>query len=359
LKTEGRNKAADVIARQLSGWYETQKRRLPWRETRDPYPIWISEIMLQQTQVQTVIPYYERFLDTFPTVEVLARSALQDVLKAWENLGYYARARHVHEAANIITHQFGGQMPDRWDDIIRLPGIGSYTAGAILSIAFKKPVPAVDGNVRRVLSRLFAVKKPIDDPRTRRRLYELAERLVPEDSPDVFNQAMMELGALICKSGNPSCARCPLQTVCRAYEQGLQHRLPMTKKKGKLPHEHATAGILHDHRQRVLIVQRPARGLLGSLWKFPGGFTLPEETPAEGLRRTIQEELDLEIHASEWVTSVKHAFTHFRMTLHVFHCLHTGVEPRALTCQAWQWASLHDLETLPFSKADRKVISSI
>jgi A/G-specific adenine glycosylase len=354
-----RHETAFDIAKRLIDWYGRQSRDLPWRKTRDPYHIWISEIMLQQTQVQTVIPYYYRFLKEFPTIEALAQSSLQDVLKAWENLGYYARARHVHEAAKTIMHQFGGQMPDTWDALIHLPGIGSYTAGAILSIAFRKRFPAVDGNVRRVLSRFFAIADPIDQPRTQRHLYQLAEKFIPDHSPGSFNQALMELGSLICKSRNPSCYDCPVQSFCQAYDQMLQHQLPVRAKRDKRPQENATAAILRDNLHRILVVQRPVRGLLGSLWKFPGGLILPKESLTDGLRRTILEELGLQIEEATWITSLKHTYTHFRMTLHIFHCTYNGSKPRALTCQGWKWVSIRDLEKLPFSKADRKAISAI
>ena len=315
--------------------------------------------MLQQTQVATVIPYYHRFLKKFPTVETLARTDLHDVLKVWENLGYYARARHVHESAKIITRQFGGHIPDTWNDITRLPGIGIYTAGAILSIAFRKRVPAVDGNVRRVLSRLFAIKNPIDQPRTQRVLYQLAERLIPDHSPGSFNQALMDLGSLICISKNPLCSICPVLKHCRAFKLSLQHRLPVAGKRSALPHKIATAAILRDSQNRVLIVQRPAKGLLGSLWKFPGGFLYEGEALPEGLRRTVEEELGLEIQAHDLISSVKHAYTHFRMTLHIFHCLHNGAESFTAPCQNRRWATPDDFAKLPFSRADRKVIAAI
>jgi A/G-specific adenine glycosylase len=351
--------SASRITEQLLAWYNRQGRALPWRETHDPYHIWISEIMLQQTQVDTVIPYFHRFLKQFPTVESLARSNLHDVMMVWENLGYYARAVNMHEAAQIISHDFAGNMPDTWDALIQLPGIGPYTAGAILSIAFEKRIPAVDGNARRVLSRLFAVEDPVDRPRTQRGLYRLAEKLIPLDSPGNFNQALMDLGSLICTSKNPSCSICPVLNHCRAFELALQHHLPVAGKRSSLPHKNAAAAILRDSQNRVLIVQRPAKGLLGSLWKFPGGFLHEGEALPDGLQRTVKEELGLEIQVLDLISSVKHAYTHFRMTLHIFHCIHNGAEPFASPCQNQQWATPDDFAKLPFSRADRKVIAAI
>jgi A/G-specific adenine glycosylase len=351
--------SASRITEQLLVWYDRQGRTLPWRETHDPYHIWISEIMLQQTQVFTVIPYFHRFLKQFPTVESLARSNLHDVMMVWENLGYYARAVNMHEAAKIISHEFAAKMPDTWDALIQLPGIGPYTAGAILSIAFGKRIPAVDGNARRVLSRLFAVEDPVDRPRTQRDLYRLAEKLIPLDSPGNFNQALMDLGSLICISKNPLCSICPVLNHCRAFGLTLQHRLPVAGKRNSLPHKNAAAAILWNSQNRVLVVQRSAKGLLGSLWKFPGGFLHDGEALPDGLRRTVHEELGLEIQVHDLISSVKHAYTHFRMTLHFFHCTHNGAEPFAPSCQNQQWATPDDFAKLPFSRADRKVIAAI
>ena len=327
--------------------------------TRDPYHIWVSEIMLQQTQVDTVIPYYHRFLKEFPSVEALAQADLHDVLMVWENLGYYGRARNLHKAARIISHEFGGAMPDTWDDLIALPGIGPYTAGAILSIAFGKRYPAVDGNARRVLSRLFAVDDPVDRPETQRTLYELAEGLTPPDSPGIFCQALMDLGSLICMPGNPRCCDCPVCNHCLACERNVQRCLPVISKKNKIPHKDAVAAILCDFRNRVLVVRRPAGGLLGSLWRFPGGFPREGEPLTDGLRRMVLEELGLKINVRDDVTaSVKHAYTHFSMTLHIFRCTHNGAEPDPILCREWQWIAPEDFKKLPFSRAERKVIAA-
>jgi A/G-specific adenine glycosylase len=348
-----------IIGRLLA-WYDRQKRDLPWRMTRDPYHIWVSEIMLQQTQVDTVIPYYHHFLKEFPSVEALARADLHDVLMVWENLGYYGRARNLHKAARIISHEFGGAMPDTWDDLIDLPGIGPYTAGAILSIAFGKRYPAVDGNARRVLSRLFAVDDPVNRPETQRTLYELAEGLTPFDFPGIFCQALMDLGSLICMPGNPLCYDCPVCNHCRAFEMNVQHRLPVISKKNKIPHKDAVAAILCDSRNRVLVVRRPAGGLLGSLWRFPGGFPHEGEPLPDGLRRIVLEELGLKINVhDDVISSVKHAYTHFSMTLHIYRCTHNGAEPDLSLCRDWQWIAPEDFKKLPFSRAERKVIAAV
>ncbi len=344
------------IRRKLLGWYDGHRRRLPWRETRDPYAIWISEIMLQQTQVKTVVPYYLRFLERFPTVETLAHAPLGEVLKTWENLGYYARVRNLHKAAGEIAEQYGGRIPDNREEIIRLPGIGRYTAGAILSIAFGRVVPAVDGNVRRVISRLFEITESVDDEETRERIEALVQTLVPKRDPGRFNQALMELGAVRCTPKSPSCPACPLQDDCRARAQGLAHRLPARGKKKTVPHREVVAAVIRDGKGRILIVQRPARGLLGSLWKFPGGILNPQEAREEGLKRIVRDELGIGIGVGSPLVAVKHAYTHFRITLTAFSCTLLEGSPAG---PQWRWAGAGESEALPFSSADRRIARSV
>ena len=344
------------IRRGLPRWYDDHRRPLPWRETRDPYAIWISEIMLQQTRVETVVPYYRRFLKRFPTVEALARAPLGDVLKIWENLGYYARVRNLHKAAGEITARFGGRIPECMEEIIRLPGIGRYTAGAILSIAFGRAVPAVDGNVRRVISRIHAIEESVDDEEVRERIEELVRTLVPARDPGRFNQALMELGAVCCTPKSPACPACPLQDDCRARLQGLAHRLPVRGKKKTVPHREVVAAVIRDGAGRILIVQRPSHGLLGSLWKFPGGILAPPEGREEGLKRIVRDELGLGIGVGSPLAAVKHAYTHFRITLTAFSCILREGSPAG---PPWRWAGGDEIERLPFSKADRRIARSV
>lgn len=359
VKATFMNKTETLITKTLLDWYRQHQRILPWRENPDPYRVWISEIMLQQTRVETVIPYYQHFLKRFPTVKALAAASLDEVLKAWENMGYYARARHLHWAAQMIVDQLNGLIPDNRETLSGLPGIGPYTAGAILSIAFGQPVAAVDGNVRRVLSRLFAVKEPMDRPKTQRELQARAEALLPKHSPGSFNQALMDLGAMICTPRTPSCQDCPLQMLCRGRKAHLQDHLPVSAKKIPIPHRRVVAAVIRDRQERVLIVQRPPAGLLASLWKFPGGIVKSGESLAEELKRTIYEELGIRIQVREQIASVKHAYTHFRITLFAFRCFRRSGQPRTRTCQDWRWASPEDLKNLAFSKVDRAVISTI
>lgn len=340
------------LRRALTGWYDRNRRALPWRETRDPYAIWISEIMLQQTRVETVVPYFRRFLERFPNAETLAGAPLGEVLKVWENLGYYTRAQNLHRAAGEIVERFGGKIPNDPDQILRLPGIGRYTAGAILSIAFGRNLPAVDGNVRRVISRLFAMEESVDDAAVQKRIEERVSALVPKRAPGRFNQALMELGAVCCTPKTPTCTVCPLQAACGARSRGLVDRLPVRGKKKAIPHRGVVAAIIREKSGRVLIVQRPARGLLGSLWKFPGGFLNPQEPGEAGLARIAREAFSIEIGVGAPLAQVKHAYTHFRITLTAFDCT---LKKRAPAVSPCRWAGKGELEELPFSKADRLI----
>jgi A/G-specific adenine glycosylase len=344
------------VRRKLLAWYDENKRHLPWRETRNPYAIWISEIMLQQTQVKTVVPYYLRFLESFPTVETLACAPLGEVVKIWENLGYYARVRNLHKAAGEITEHYGGRLPDTLEDLLGLPGIGRYTAGAILSIAFGRSVSAVDGNVRRVMSRLFGMTESVDDEETRERIEALVETLIPKRDPGRFNQALMELGAVCCTPKSPSCPACPLHGDCRALALGLAHRLPLRGKKKAVPHREVVAAVIRDRKGRLLIVQRPSSGLLGSLWKFPGGILNPHETREAGLKRIVREELGIVIDVGSALAEVKHAYTHFRITLTAFSCNLLKGSPAG---PQWRWADGEEAEALPFSRADRRIARAV
>jgi A/G-specific adenine glycosylase len=350
------DKFKSLLNRQLLAWYRRNQRSLPWRKTNDPYRIWISEIMLQQTQVDTVIPYYHRFLKAFPTVSSLARVPLQDVLKAWENLGYYSRARNIHAAAKMIIEKFDGRIPDNWEEIKTLPGVGLYTAGAILSIAYGQAIPAVDGNVRRILCRLFAIRKPMADAREQKQLQQLAASLIPVRHPGDFNQALMDLGATICKAKNPDCSRCPVANHCQARIKNLQNVLPITRKAPAIPHRQAAAAVIRNSKGLLLFVQRPLSGLLASLWKLPGDFIKPGEDTERSLRRSLKEELGISIQVGKHLASVNHTYTHFRLTLQAYECRLLKGTPQSIGCQNWRWASLTDLKKLPLSKIDRMLL---
>ena len=260
------------IPRLLLDWYKKNKRDLPWRKTRDPYRTWVAEVMLQQTRVDTVIPYYERFLKRFPDVRALARARVDDVLKAWENLGYYSRARQLHEAAGVVVKQFGGTIPEEMEDLRKLPGVGAYTAGAILSIAFGRRFAAVDGNVIRVIARLFAIEDPVDGSKAKNRIGAIAERLVPASEPGHYNQALMDLGSGICTPRSPACPACPLAAACRARKKGNQESIPVKKKSAAVPHREAAVAVIRNDRGEILLVKRPGRGTSRRPLEFSGGL---------------------------------------------------------------------------------------
>lgn len=255
--------AISMIRERLLAHYDQRRRDLPWRRVRDPYAIWISEVMLQQTRVETVVPYYERWMERFPTVDALARADLDDVLRTWEGLGYYSRARNLHRAASVVCERHNGSVPDSVDALRQLPGVGEYTAGAIASIAYARPEPAVDGNVKRVLARLLDIATP--DPR---QLRTTAAALVPADRAGDFNQALMELGATICLPSSPRCEQCPIARVCRACHAGTQLDRPARKPRRALPEEHVVA-LVALNAGRLAVRRRPDHGLLAGLWELP------------------------------------------------------------------------------------------
>jgi len=348
----------------LLRWYAHNQRDLPWRGESDPYKIWVSEVMLQQTQVNAVIPYYRRFLVKFPSVESLAAADLAGVLKVWEGLGYYARARNMHKAAQEIVRKYGGQLPADAKTLKTLPGFGEYTAGAVASLAFGEAVPAIDGNVKRVLSRLFAIEDEIGGQAARQKIKSLALELVQSaPNPANWNQTLMELGALLCTPAKPRCSLCPAAKdgLCQARNLGIADSLPVKRRKKALPHFDVAAGVIYKNgdRKQFLIAQRPAEGMLGGLWEFPGGKQEPGESLPQCLRREIQEELALEITVAEEITVVKQTFTHFKITLHAFAATIQAGTPQKIGVDDWAWVSLADLPNYAFGRSDRKVIEQL
>jgi A/G-specific adenine glycosylase len=305
----------DTLHAALIAWFQAHKADLPWRRTDDPYAIWLSEIMLQQTQVNTVIPYYERFLARFPTVHTLAAAPLDDVLKLWEGLGYYSRARNLHRAAQMIVAEFDGGFPASVEALRKLPGVGRYTAGAVASLAFGSDVPVLDGNVIRILTRLFDIADDVGAAGTRRALWDLAARLIPAGRAGPWNEGLMEFGRRVCTPQSPDCAACPVAEHCSARREGHQLMRPVKQPKTKTPHYDVTAAVIMDEDGRVLIAQRPPDGMLGGLWEFPGGKREPGESLTDCLRREIREELAVEIAVGEQIGTVRHAYSHFRITL--------------------------------------------
>lgn len=350
-----------AIAPLLLDWWDRGHADLPWRETRDPYAIWVSEIMLQQTQIATVLPYYERWLQQLPTVADLAAASLDEVLKLWEGLGYYSRARNMHTAAQVVVDEWHGRFPTTAAELQTLKGIGRYTAGAIASIAFDEQVAVLDGNVIRVLSRLTDLDEDVTLTATKKQLWQLAESLVPADRPGDYNQAIMELGQQVCLPQKPSCLLCPLSDICLARQRGTQLERPVKPPRKRTPHYDVVAGIIwhKENDGRFLIAQRPLDGLLGGLWEFPGGKQEMGETLAETLVREIWEELEIEIKVGQLQARVKHAYTHFRITLHAFHAQHMSGDPQHIGVAEHAWITLAEVEQYAFAVTDRKIIASL
>jgi A/G-specific adenine glycosylase len=342
--------AAPTLRRRLLRWYDANRRDLPWRRTEDPYRIWVAEVMLVQTQVDTVLPYYKRFLQRFPDLGALAAAELDDVLKAWEGLGYYARARNLHKAAQIVAEQHAGVLPSDEKSLRALPGIGPYVASALLSIAFGWPDIAIDGNVRRVLSRLYDLPKPVDGALRDRGLPLVRER------PGDVNQALMDLGSSLCSPRTARCEDCPLENLCLARARGTVEQRPGRRPAKKRPHHDIAVGIVWRDDQ-ILIAKRKPEGLLGGLWEFPGGKAEPGESLQAAVVREVAEELGIEVEPGEKIAAVEHAYSHFEITLHAFHCRYRTGTPAPLGCQDYAWVKPGELDQYAFPAANRRVLN--
>lgn len=337
-----------TISAKLLAWYAKNKRAMPWRGHPDPYAVWVSEIMLQQTRVETVRPYFENWMKCFPSINALAAAKEQDVLNAWEGLGYYNRARNLHKAAKMAAEKFGGQLPRDLNDLRGLPGIGRYTAGAIASIAFGMDEPTLDGNLRRVFARLYDLKEYADSAEGDKKLWGYAARNLPKGKAGDYNQALMDLGATVCLPKNPRCLLCPLMGDCLARRNGTQDLRPVLKPKKDVPHYiHAAAIILK--RGRVLLAQRPSNGLLAGMWEFPNARVKAD--PAGALEKAINAAYRLEVHVKEAAGIIRHAYTHFKVTVHVFYCNAVSI-PKM---KAIKWVKVSDLEDYPMGKVDRAI----
>lgn len=350
----GSDAAPGNFAGPLIKWYEQNARSLPWRDYPTPYRVWVSEIMLQQTRVETVIPYFERWMQRFPTVETLASASEQEVLKVWEGLGYYSRARNLHRAARVVMAEHGGELPSEAAALERLPGIGRYTAGAIASIAFGKDAPALDGNIRRVLARVFNVTLSARSPEGERLLWDLAREHIPTGRAGDYNQAIMDLGSAICTPRAPACLICPIAAHCLARALGVQEQRPVMEEKRPVPHVTVTAAIIHRDGH-ILIARRPSSGLLGGMWEFPGGKVETGEALPDALRREIQEELGVNVRVEKPFGVYFHAYTHFKVTLHAFHCYLQAGEPRAIEASELRWVTPEELSSFPMGKIDRQI----
>ncbi len=332
---------------------------MPWRETRDPYKIWISEIMLQQTRVDQAWPYFERFISEFPTVFDLAKADQQQVLKVWEGLGYYSRARNLHAAAKTIVDEYSGRLPETYDEIIKLRGIGPYTAAAITSIAFGNPNAVVDGNVIRVITRFFGIEEDVRSSKTTKQVQQHVDRLISNEHPADFNQGMMEIGATICKPTNPDCNNCPISFDCIAFKTVKTDVIPYKSPAKKKPHKHIGVGIIQRDDGKVLIALRPEDVMLGGLWEFPGGKQEKGETIEQTVERELAEELGVEVTAYEEFMTLKHVYSHFSITMHAFLCRLISGEPKPKSSQEIRWVDISELTQYPFPKANKRLTEKL
>lgn len=367
VKTDGLRR---TIRERLLPWFAANARDLPWRKNRTPYRVWAAEIMLQQTRVDQVIPYYRRWMKAFPSWKALARAPQGDVLKGWEGLGYYNRARNLHAAAKVITNEYGGDVSNAWKNdraggrnpemqLRGLPGIGTYTAAAIASLAFNADAAVVDGNVIRVLSRLFAFGGNTRDAKGKKQMQAWADALLVKGRAGEFNEAMMELGALVCLPKNPRCTECPMQTVCNAFTKGTPGKFPVMKKRKKVPHIMVGAAVTMNRKGEVLIAQRKQDDMLGGLWEFPGGKQEPGETLEECIARELKEELGISVAVGEFFMTVKHAYSHFTMTMHVYRASIVSGRPRPIHCADYSWVKIQMLGKYAWSKADLQVVEKL
>lgn len=314
--------------------------------------------MLQQTQVVTVIPYYERFLKRLPAFETLARARRETVYKLWEGLGYYSRAANLHRAAQIVVRDYNGRLPQTAEELMKLPGIGRYTAGAIASIAFNEPAPIVDGNVARILCRIYLIRQNPKTTVTQKRIWRLAEELVCTKRPGDLNQSLMELGACVCKPLNPDCPNCPVRRSCLARLEGVQNDLPVRSQSKRLPHAIVAVGIVYKDG-KILIGKRRPEGLLGGLWEFPGGKKERGESLKAAVAREVKEETGVEVAVGRRLAIVKHTYSHFRITMHAFICEYVSGTACPLGCEQVRWVAPARLKRFAFPAANRKLIEML
>ncbi len=363
-----------AFRRRLLAWFKSHRRDLPWRiEPRNAYRVWVAETMLQQTQVVSVIPYYERWLSRFPTLQSLAQADLDTVLKLWEGLGYYTRVRNLHKAAQVIVRDYGSALPDQVNVLQRLPGIGAYTAGAIASLAYGRDAAVLDGNIKRVLARVYAVNDKVTAPGTVKHLWKLARELLPPGKAGQFNEALMDLGALICTPRTPACGRCPVARLCIAYSIGKQAHLPLRRGSKTLPLQHIATAVIQNDAGQYLISQRPTDGLLGGLWEFPGCEVVVK--PGSQLLSSVSQQavqaqltryvsthagVDIQQSTGRYLSSHRYAYTHRRISRHVFSLRTAGRTISAPATDArLRWLHLDDIDRLALARNDRRILQHI
>jgi A/G-specific adenine glycosylase len=337
----------------LLRWFSLHARSLPWRANRDPYRIWVSEVMLQQTQVATVIPYFERFLNAFPTLTDLAAADEQDVLRLWEGLGYYRRARHLHQSARKLVQDHAGALPDDPEIWRQLPGVGKYILGAVLSQAFGRQLPIVEANTKRLLCRLFGRHGDPKSSEVTRWLWQAAQSILPKKQVGDFNQALMELGSQICTPTNPRCAQCPLKSDCTAYREGLQEKIP-TKLAIPPTEEVRETAVVIRRGSRVLLVRRPSTGRWANMWEFPHSAWEDDETD-ERVAQRILKDVGIEAEVARELKTIKHPVTRFRITMVCWEAIYRSGRFRSSFYEESRWLKPADLHSYPVSSPQRKL----
>ena len=354
IKTSDKNFIVSV----LLNWFEENQRVLPWREKYEPYQVWISEIMLQQTQVKTVLPYFERWMKRLPDISSVAEAKEDTVLKLWEGLGYYSRARNIQRAARMIMDEYGGEFPSSYEDILALPGVGKYTAAAISSIAFQADRPVVDGNVIRVLSRLFLYTGNTRLPEAENQMWEWAQEILPKGKARYFNQAMMEFGALQCTPSSPDCKICPLTSVCRARKENMVNQLPDRGPKKELKNIKVAIAVIKKD-DKVFIQKRPSEGLMAGLWEFPGGKIEKGEGVEDALERELMEETGFTVKNIKKFRQIRHNYTSFKVDLHCFEADYDSGNLRLKAATQGKWVKISDLKKYPFPAANVELIAGL
>jgi A/G-specific adenine glycosylase len=349
---------AEGLSETLLEWYQRNARDLPWRRTRDPYAIWVAEIMLQQTRVETVLPYYRRWMGRFPEPRVLAEASSDDIMSAWEGLGYYRRAHLMQRAAKKILTDHNGEIPRSQESLRHLPGVGEYTAAAIGAIAFDQDVIALDGNLRRVLARLMNLDLDPHSPEGKTRLADFARSLLPPGKASAFNQALMDLGATVCLPRAPACSVCPVAVHCRSFAAGTQIDRPVRRRRPPIPSVRRACAVL-ERNGKILLRQRPQGGLLGGLWEFPGVDVGDGDELEEGLRRELNGALGMDVDVKLRIGIYRHTYTHFRVAAHVFRCSCDGCEPSPKDEVLFRWVDVHRLQEKPMGKIDRRIANDL
>lgn len=344
--------------RALLAWFAVNRRPMPWRDRPTPYAVWLSEIMLQQTQVGSVLPKFDNFIQRFPDVATLAAADVEAVLKAWEGMGYYARARNLHRAARVVMADHGGRLPGSAEGLRALPGIGAYASAAIASIAYGEPAPAVDGNVLRVIARFRGINDDIRRPATRDRIAAFLLPHIRRVDPSAFNQALMELGALVCRPRNPRCGECPMARDCVALRSGKVDVLPVKSRLARPPHVVEVAAVVWCG-VKLLVCRRPETGMLGGLWEFPGGRCGEKEAPPQALTRVLGDCVAARVTTGQAIAVVDHAYSHFRTTVHAFMCRVMGKRQEARAGENQRWVPVGELDALPMTKVARMIVGHV